>query len=59
MAKRTVTKGDDGFFRVSGQPPADYYTDKQTAETVARNLEKADDEKVKDNSDHHSDTVDG
>jgi hypothetical protein len=57
MAKRKVTKGDDGFFRVSGQPPQDYYTDQATADRVARQLEAADDAKAKDNSDHHADTV--
>lgn len=39
---RTVIKGDDGFFRVSGQPESQYFTSAHHAQTVAENLDVAD-----------------
>ena len=39
---RTVTKGADGFFRVSGQPEEEYFTDEHVAQRVAHNLDAAD-----------------
>ncbi len=40
--KRTVTKGEDGFYRVSGQDPVHVYTDKTVADRVAEKLSAGD-----------------
>lgn len=39
---RTVIKGADGFFRVSGRPESEYFTDAHHAQMVANNLDAAD-----------------
>ena len=39
---RTATKGDDGFWRVSGTDESVYYTDEETAKRVAHHLNNAD-----------------
>jgi len=43
---RKVTKGDDGFFRIAGQPDEQYYGSEATANKVAANLDKQDAEKA-------------
>jgi hypothetical protein len=39
---RTVTKGTDGFWRVSGMDEDAYFTDEHHAKRVAENLDAAD-----------------
>jgi hypothetical protein len=43
---RSVTKGDDGFFRISGRPEDEYYGSEATAKKIAANLDKQDAEKA-------------
>lgn len=54
MAKRSVSKGDDGFFHVSGQAAETYYTDKETADRVGRQLDAADAEEAKARAGKHA-----
>jgi ribosomal protein S9 len=39
---RTVSKGADGFFRISGRPETEYFTDEHHAQRIAANLDVAD-----------------
>ena len=41
---RTVTKGEDGFYRVSGAPEGEYFSDEETAKRVAANRDSADEQ---------------